>query len=171
MARSWWSGCVTRSYMMTRYTILILVDMSNALYRIELKNTAYAYKCRPGGNFTPYGNIHIYIYICVYCQINDLIWFDLSDERLRLPTTCYNPRPAVVVGSNFYHSRTSSHTLRFLYDISSMIVAYWSPNRMQVADCCTTIVRPSYDSLWLSAISNDWSYDRLRPSYDNRATT
>ena len=70
-----------------------------------------------------------------------------SDERLRLPTTCDYLRPAVIVGSrsDFYHNRTSSHTLRSLYDRSSMIVAFWSLSRMQVADCCTTIVRPSYD--------------------------
>ena len=72
-----------------------------------------------------------------------------SDERLRLPTTRDYPRPAVVaVGSrsDLYHNRTSSHTLRSLYDRSSMIVAYWSLHRMKVADYCTTIVRPSYDS-------------------------
>ena len=66
-----------------------------------------------------------------------------SDERLRLPTTCDYLRPAVIVGSRsgFYHNRTSSHTLRSLYDRSSMIVEFWSLSRMQVADCCTTIVR------------------------------
>ena len=96
-----------------------------------------------------------------------------SDERLRPPTTCDYLRPAVIVGSrsDFYHNRTSSHTLRSLYDWSSIIVAFWSLSRMQVADCCTTIVRPSYDSLRLSAICHNWSYDRLQPSYDDRATT
>ena len=80
-----------------------------------------------------------------------------SDERLRLPTTCDYLRPAVIVGSrsDFYHNRTSSHTLRSLYDRSSMIVTFWSLCHMQVADCCTTIVRPSYESLRLSAISHD----------------
>ena len=65
-----------------------------------------------------------------------------SDKRLRLPTTCDYLRPTMIVGSRsyFYHNRTSSHTLRSLYDRSSMIVAFWSLNRMQVADCCTTIV-------------------------------
>ena len=75
-----------------------------------------------------------------------------SDERLRLPTTCDYLRPAVIVGSR---SDFCSHTLRSLYDRSSMIVAFWSLSRMQVADCCTTIVRPSYDSLRLSAICHD----------------
>ena len=80
-----------------------------------------------------------------------------SDERLRLPTTCDYLRPAVIVGSrsDFYHNRTSSHTLRSLYDRSSMIVAFWSLSRMKVADCCTAIVRPSYDSRRPSAICHD----------------
>ena len=75
--------------------------------------------------------------------------------------------PVVVVcsRSDFYHNRTSSHTLRPLHDRYLIIVAYWSSNRMKVADCCTNIVRPSYDSL------HDGSCDRLRPSYDDRSTT
>ena len=80
-----------------------------------------------------------------------------SDERLRLPTTCDYLRPTVIVGSrsDFYHNRTSSHTLRSLYDRSSMIVAFCSLSRMQVADHRTTIVRQSYDSLRISAICHD----------------
>ena len=87
-------------------------------------------------------------YCCGVCGKGDSVK-PQSDERLRLPTTCDYLRPAVIVGSrsDFYHNRTSSHTLRSLYDRSSMIVAFWSLSRMQVADCCTAIVRPSYDSL------------------------